>query len=109
MDIVKLKNGTQEHPAAIQVTMIALQILFETEPIRFYEVACLAKDPKHVIFGGKTSMKTAIELGLVSELGDTFSMPIIVRNVILSAVEGEGFDMTLKRPEEKTGETTPGK
>jgi hypothetical protein len=104
---VRLKNGSEEHAGLVRMTMVSLASLMEREPIAFYELVELARNPAHALFGN-TGEKLA-DLALLSlpdrnngrpgALLAPPSMHSSIRAVILSAVEGEGLDMVLGNPE----------
>jgi hypothetical protein len=92
MEIAKLKNGKEEAGPLVAVVMVTLGRLFDEEPITAFELVTLARDPSHVLWPGTPEKLAA--LGLV-EHGRIQNS---IRNVILSAVTGEGLDMVLSDP-----------
>lgn len=93
VDILKLKNGAEEAASLVKVTMMSVKRLMESNPIALIELALLCRDRDHELFGN-----TAVELqslGLVDPGGSVHGS---IRNVILSAVEGEGLKMIFASP-----------
>lgn len=93
MEVVTLKNGSEEHKALVVTTMMSLKSLFNENPLAFYELVQICKNPSHSIFS-PVQLKALESLGLVSGGIVHFS----VRNIVLSAVEGEGMEMTIGSP-----------
>jgi hypothetical protein len=89
---MKLKNGSEEHDGLVGVTMMSIRQLTKTHPIAFYELVMLARDPKHKLFGNTDEPLNALSLITNGQIHDS------IRNIILSAVEGEGREMTLGSP-----------
>jgi hypothetical protein len=73
--------------------MLSLRLCLEQQPIAFYELACVCKDRSHQTFGD--TGETLVTRGLLERSGQPHGL---VRDVVLSAVSGEGFDMTLGSP-----------
>lgn len=79
--------------------MMSLQRLFQTDPISAYELTMKARDPNHEFFGG-TGQKL-MSLALVDANG---GMHDSIRNIVLSAVEGDGLEMKLGSPIKKASD-----
>jgi|688.fasta_scaffold817402_3 hypothetical protein len=93
MQTVTLKNGAEEALPLVTVTMMSLRTLMEQNPIVFYELVTKCRDSNHRFFGNTgDSLK---QLGLV-QAGEHIHDS--VRNIVLSAVKGDGFDMSLGSP-----------
>lgn len=92
MEIVKLKNGAEEADIAVKVTMMSLNMLMETNPIAAYELVQICKNPNHKMFGN--TEEVLVDLSLLSEDG----VHSVIKNVVMSAFEGEGLDMCLTSP-----------
>jgi len=90
---VRLKNGSEEAGAMVGVVMMSLRKLVETNPIAFYELAMLSRNPHHELFGN--TGKALSKLALLSADGHVHNS---IRNVVISAVEGDGMDMVLRSP-----------
>lgn len=93
METLKLRNGAEEAKPLVVVTQTILSNLMDNDPIAFYELVMKARNPAHKIFGnvGEILRKRAL-----LENGDR--MHDSMRNIIVSAVEGEGLDMVLRSP-----------
>jgi hypothetical protein len=96
MKTVVLKNGAEEAEPLVNVTFHSLSHLAEQYPIVFYELVELCRDPSHKLFGN-----TGEELKIRSLIQNDCSVHSSIRNIVLSSVEGEGFDMTLMNPLKK--------
>lgn len=92
METVKLKNGTEEVEVLVQTTMIALENVVNTNPIAAYELVELCKDASHKPFGNAGDILE--DLSLVNN-GQVHTS---IKNIVLSAFEGEGFDLHLTFP-----------
>lgn len=93
LEMVRLKNGQEEAAISVAATMITLEDLWTNEPICAYELVQMARTHGHVPFGN-TEQKLR-ERGLMNPAGVVHG---IVKNVVLSAVTGEGFDLVLGSP-----------
>ena len=93
METVTLKNGTEEAKPLVAVMMLTLEHLFEEDPIAAYELVMLCRNKDHVLFGNTGA--TLKDLSLVERDGRVCQS---IRNVVLSAVVGDGLDMILQSP-----------
>lgn len=93
MDILKLKNGSEEVAPLVNVTMISVRHLLESNPIAFVELVSLCQDRDHELFGN-----TAVELQRLALVKPDGSVHGSIRNIVLSAVEGEGLEMRFISP-----------
>ncbi len=89
---VRLRNGNEEAKAAVTVVMMSLRALIDTNPIAFYELVMLSRDPEHIPFGNSGEILSRFALINNGKVHDT------IRNIVVSAVEGDGFDMVLRSP-----------
>lgn len=96
MQIIKLRNGAEEAASLVMVTMMSFNRLVEEKPIVAYELVTLCRDPNHQLFG-KTGDDLAA-LSLVQKSSDGYIVHNSVRNIVLSAAEGDGFDMQFVSP-----------
>jgi len=71
---------------------MSLKALMASDPIAFFELSELCKDRSHKLFGN-TGEKLS-KLGLIQN-GTVHGS---IRNIVLSAVEGEMLDMQLVSP-----------
>jgi hypothetical protein len=94
MQEVRLRNGSSEAAPLVAATLLSLRSLLSEDPISASELVCVARDPTHKL-SGKTGDRLR-EWALLEHDGK--SMHASVRNIILSAVEGEGFDLRLISP-----------
>lgn len=100
MGMIKLKNGAQEVEPLVRINTLLIYEIFNEDPICFFEFSALVKDHKHKVFGGESTLKPAINRGLVTVKDGKFQIHQSIRNITESMIVGEGFDMTLQRPEE---------
>jgi len=121
METLKLKNGTEEALPLVRITMLSLSALIEKNPIAFYELVMKCRNQNHKFFGNTAD--ELVKLSLVTESGRLTSQEVIsigkrldlkdgdsipeniqyhvhdsIRNIVLSAVEGEGLSMKLTNP-----------
>lgn len=97
MQEIQLKNGSTEPTPIVATTIIALESLIAEKPIAFYELVCLARDREHKLFSGTGA--DLVARGLVDgNLERGFYIHSSIRNVIESAVVGEGLAMVLGDP-----------
>jgi len=99
MNVIKLKNGSEEVEPMVKVTMMILHNLITESPILFYELVMKARDRAHEFFG-----TTGEELERRNLLEAGGSMHSSIRNIILSAVEGDMLEMKLGSPVAKGGQ-----
>ncbi|MBD3330043.1 hypothetical protein GF354_00765 [Candidatus Peregrinibacteria bacterium] len=94
MEAARLKNGSEEFKPLVQMTMASLSKLAETNPIAFYELVMKCREQGHELFGNTGEVLQSLAL-IQDERGTVHDS---IRNVVLSAVEGDGLDMTLRSP-----------
>lgn len=92
MELVTLKNGSQAFLPMVSIAMVSLHTLLEENPIAFYELVMKCRDSSHRLFGN-----TNVVLGEFNLIKDD-AIDATVRGVVLSAVQGDGLDMTLGSP-----------
>lgn len=93
METVVLKNGAEEARALVTVGMISIESLAREYPMIFYELVMLARDRNHELFG-----RAGEELRNRALIGPGNHMHDSLRNIVMSAVTGEGMDMVLGNP-----------
>jgi hypothetical protein len=98
MTTVRLRNGSDEADGLVRVTMISLRDLAETNPIAFFEMVMICRNRVHRLFGNVGDLLKG--RNLIEHDGQPHNS---VRNVVLSAVVGDGLDMTLRSPCAQTG------
>jgi len=93
METVKLKNGTEEQKPLVIGIFFSMQHLLKEHPIAFYELVKKCRDHTHEFFGN--TAEVLMKYSLLQRNGQPHGS---ISNIVLSAVEGEGFNMTLKSP-----------
>lgn len=94
---VRLKNGTDEVKPLVAIVMHSLHRLFDTgKGMVVYELASLCRNPDHKPFGSTGEELKSLEL--VSEANGKWYVHGSIRNIVLSAVQGEGLDMGIRSP-----------
>jgi hypothetical protein len=86
MQMVKLRNGSEEALPLVTAVMMSLQSL---DPITQYELVMVARNRDHKPFGNTGDKLRDLRL---------LPMHQSVRNVVLSAFHGEGLQMALRSP-----------
>jgi hypothetical protein len=89
METLTLKNGAQEAQPLVSITTILLKNLIREDPIAFYELVMCCRDAEHTPFGNTAEKLQARRLYPVHDS---------IRNIVLSAVTGEGLAMQLGSP-----------
>lgn len=97
MEIVKLKNGSEEAGPLVATLMMALERLLAEKPIALYELVMVARDRDHEPFGRCGDDLADMHL-LERRTNGTFGIHSSTRNVVLSAITGEGLDLALGSP-----------
>ena len=93
MEQIRLKNGSEEAKVLVTVTSINVNNLLKTNPIAFFELVSLCRDPQHKPFGNTSQILADLSL---MEPGGTVHQSI--RNIVLSGSQGEGLDMVWTSP-----------
>lgn len=91
--MVKLKNGAETMEGPARGMFAVLSQLLERETVVFIELVFRCRDRNHKFFG--TTGERLTELKFLDHTGQPHSM---VRDIILSAVTGDGMDMALGSP-----------
>lgn len=101
--LVKLKNGSEEFEPLVKTTMLVLEKMFEFREdkplgsLLFYELVEFCKDSNHKFFGNMG--KDLEELTLLTVVSEgKYQVHGSIKNVVLSAAEGEGLDLCLVNP-----------
>ena len=89
MKSITLKNGAVEAEPLVDMVMLTLSDLIRHRPIEFYELVMCCRDNEHVPFGNTGDKLKEWALYPISDS---------IRNVVLSAVTGDGIDMSLGSP-----------
>lgn len=103
--VCKLKNGTEEVSALVAITMLTIRGIWNNlsqgGPIAFYELVQICKDNDHEPFGDMGEL--LCKSGLVTRFAaGTFEVSTSIKNIVLSAAEGEGFDIQLVDPVDRS-------
>lgn len=94
METAKLKNGSEEVASLVTVTMMALDGLMKANPMVLYELNEKCRNSEHKFFN--KSMELVLrDLALVGVDGKVHSS---VKNIVLSAITGEGLSLVLMSP-----------
>lgn len=95
-ETVKLKNGTEEAVPLVAIVMFSLEKFLETKPIVLYELCECCRDLEHEPWG--QSGPDLVKLNLVDKTPDGYQVHGSIRNIVLSAIKGDGADMVLVDP-----------
>jgi hypothetical protein len=90
---VVLKNGAEEVESLVVVCMISLRTLSREAPLTLYDLAAKCRDSEYETFGN--AEEELKQLGLMEDGGRIHDS---IRNIVLSAIEGDGLDMHLTSP-----------
>ena len=96
-----LNNGTTEVESLVSVVMMSLRKLFDEKPMVLFDLVSKCRDSSYKWFGDAEQICRDLKLvepenPYNSESGGTIHQSI--KNIVLSAAEGEGMDMTLVSP-----------
>ena len=95
MDSVYLKYNTiKSSMPLVTATMLSLALLLAKQPIHFYELVMKCRDENHQIFGNLIEPELK-KLMLLQADGIPHRA---IKEIVLSAVVGEGLEMTLQSP-----------
>jgi hypothetical protein len=97
-EVVKLKNGSEEVPQLVTVTMVALRGLLDPEKgvqgaTALYDLVMKCRDDSYQFFGN--NQQYLENLDLVESSGTIHQS---IKNIVLSAVDGEGMNMAIVNP-----------
>lgn len=98
LEMVRLKNGSEVPKATVITTMINLGNLRNSMPgiLALYDLTELCKNPDYDVSFTKD---TLLSLALVSQKStEKITVHDDVKNILLSAVEGEGMNIDLCSP-----------
>lgn len=90
---VRLKNGSEEAKELCVAILLSLRHLMKDKPFVFFDLVMKARDPKYAI-----SRDSIIVLNGLSLINENGSFHDSTKNIILSAVKGEGGEMTIVNP-----------
>jgi len=92
MEMVRLKNGAEEGKPLVLATMMSLRRTMEKDPMAFYDFVMLCRDRHYEPFGNAIERLENLSLVHSGQVHES------IRNVVLSAVEGDGLEMTIGSP-----------
>ncbi len=107
MEMVRLNNGTQMAKPLVMSVMMSINGLEQqglSGMLAVYELVEVCKDKDYK--PSPDNMKKLQDLRLLEKSGKPHDS---IRNVVLSAVQGEGIDMTIGSPVAKDTQSTVGK
>jgi len=87
-----LKNGTEEVQPLVKVTMMTLNRLVGKYPLAAYDLVELCKSTQYKPLGDSNSILEKYCLIINGEVHDS------IKNIVLSAFEGEGINLKLTSP-----------
>ncbi len=93
MKMLKLKNGIEEAEPLVLTTMVVLRELMANKPMVFHELVMKCRDSSYTLFGNTEAVLQEFALMLSDE-----SIHNSIKNIVLSAVTGDGLAMTLDSP-----------
>lgn len=103
MEMMTLKDGAQVPAPTVMTTAISLQALLNKSATAFFELAELARNPDHKIWGGvnygsNSAWEALEDSGPVTRYGDELRLHDDTKAVILNSTEGEGLQLGLASP-----------
>ena len=93
MKEVKLKNGATEAEVLVVVTLTSISSLMELNPMVFYDLVMKCRDNSYKFFGN--NIDVLLKRSLVQRDGNIHNS---IKNIVLSAVEGEGLELNIVSP-----------
>jgi len=93
METVILKNGAEEATILVTIVMKILKHLADERPLALYDLVMKCRDPNYQFFGDNEKYLQTLKL-----VGADGGIHDSDRNVILSAVSGNGPDMVFRSP-----------
>ena len=94
--MIMLKNGAEEVAPLVNVVMHVLRNLWNEKPMVAYDFIMICRDRNYKPFG--SIIVLLLETNMVQFDGESCSVHDSVKNIVLSAVTGEGIDMVLGSP-----------
>jgi len=94
MEIVTLKNGATEADVTVFAAMASLDSLMKKNPMALYELTQKCRDENHKVFN--EHLELVLKDGCLMEQDGKIHESI--KNIVLSAVVGDGLDMILDSP-----------
>lgn len=99
METVLLKNGSTEAKTLVIVILTSISSLMKSNPMAFYDLVMKCRDSSYKFFGNNIDI--LLKLSLVqssSETGRSGHIHSSIKNIVLSAVEGEGLELNIVSP-----------
>ena len=91
-----LRTGEEVPAALVSVVMISLEALMKQNPVAFYELVQISRNPGHKLFGNTS--KVLQQFALIEADGQPCDA---TRLIVLAATEGEGLALKLVQPVRK--------
>ena len=93
LKLVTLKNGSEVTEPQVIATMASLNNLIMKNPSAFHELVMKCRDHEHKLLGNTGEVLS--DLRLIQPDGRVHES---IQDIVLSATEGEGIEMTLGLP-----------
>jgi hypothetical protein len=93
MNEIALKNGTSEQAILVSGILLTLRELMAQNVLAFYDLVMMCRNPNYQAFDA--NIKLLQESGLLESNRKVHDS---IRNIVLSAVEGERLEMRLVSP-----------
>ena len=93
MEAVILKNGAEEIKSFVVMAMAILNRLAQERPLALCDLVMKCRDRNYQFFGDNEGYLKSLEL--VEGNGTVHGS---IRNIVLSAAEGDGLDMHIRSP-----------
>jgi hypothetical protein len=93
METVILKNGAEEAKPLVVMTMISLEKIMKERHLALYDLVMRCRDRTYQFFSDNEEYLKS--LNLVDRDGSIHGS---IRNIVLSAAEGDGLDMVIRSP-----------
>lgn len=93
METVILRNGAEEAKPLVAVTMLSLGHLMDERPLALYDLVMKCRDRNYQFFGDNEEHLKS--LNIVDRDG---SIHTSIRNIVLSAADGDGLAMVIRSP-----------
>ena len=96
---VMLRTGEEVPTQIVNIVMLSLKTLAKQNPIAFYELVAISRNPRHKLFGNAGEVLRG--LNLIEADGQPHDA---TRLIVLAAAEGNGFELKLVSPVRKEQE-----
>ena len=93
METVQLKNGSTEAKVMVIATLTSITSLMKDHPMAFYDLVMKCRDSNYKFFGNNLEILVSLSLAKIDE-----SIHNSIKNIVLSAVEGEGLELNIVSP-----------